>query len=49
MGSYREGYRELWGVINGRGSWDVNPWVAAYTFRVHRLNVDDLLAQRAKP
>jgi hypothetical protein len=27
-------YRLLWQSINGPGSWDANPWVAAYSFRV---------------
>lgn len=26
-------YRLLWESINGPGSWDANPWVAAYTFK----------------
>lgn len=28
----RLAYRKLWNAINGPGSWDANPWVAAYTF-----------------
>lgn len=26
------GFIEIWGKINGAGSWDANPWVAAITF-----------------
>lgn len=26
-------FRNLWGEINGKGSWDMNPWVWALTFR----------------
>ena len=39
----RAAYRELWNSLNeARGfGWDVNPWVAAYTFEVHRCNVDE--------
>jgi hypothetical protein len=33
-------YRSLWNSINGPGSWDANPWVAAYTFTVHQQNID---------
>lgn len=33
-------YRDLWDRINGPGSWDKNPWVIAYTFTVHRQNID---------
>lgn len=36
----RDSFRELWESINGAGSWDENPWVAAYTFDVHRCNID---------
>jgi hypothetical protein len=28
----KESFRTLWISINGPGSWDENPWVAAYTF-----------------
>ena len=33
-------YRALWDAINGPGSWDANPWVAAYTFTVEKSNID---------
>lgn len=36
----RESYRQLWDKINGNGAWDENPWVIAYTFTVHRQNID---------
>jgi hypothetical protein len=39
-------FSDLWQSINGKGSWDVNPFVWALTFRVHHCNVDELLRQR---
>lgn len=33
-------YADLWDEINGPGSWDANPWVAAYTFTVGLHNID---------
>lgn len=30
----KDAFRDLWESINGKGSWDQNPWVEAYTFRV---------------
>lgn len=35
-------YRLLWNGINGAGSWEANPWVAAYTFTVERGNIDQI-------
>jgi hypothetical protein len=32
----RAAYAALWDTINGKGSWDANPWVWAYTFQVER-------------
>lgn len=36
----RKAYRALWDKINGKGAWDSNPWVAAYTFTVRLGNID---------
>lgn len=32
-GKYRDGFRAIWGQINGAASWDANPWVWAIEFR----------------
>lgn len=37
-----EEYRELWKKINGIGSWTSNPWIVAYEFVVHKLNIADV-------
>lgn len=37
-------YETIWDQINGAGSWDANPWVAAYSFTVERGNIDQLRA-----
>lgn len=42
----RESYRTLWNSINGSGSWEANPWAAAYTFSTHHQNVDAFLKAR---
>ena len=46
-GIYRQGYAELWNEINGAGAWEANPWIVAYTFTVHRQNIDTLLKEAA--
>lgn len=40
-------YAQLWEMINGEGSWDANPWVVAYTFTVHRCNIDQMAKEAA--
>lgn len=35
-------FGSLWRQINGDDSWDANPWVAAYTFRVIKQNTDNI-------
>jgi len=40
--SPRHAYRELWEHLNGPGSWQANPWIAAYTFRPVLGNIDTL-------
>ena len=40
----RDWYADLWDSLHGPGAWDLNPWVAAYTFTVHRCNIDCLPA-----
>lgn len=38
----REAYARLWGEINGRDSWEANPWVAAVSFDPERRNIDEV-------
>ena len=51
-GSYieneRDLFRDLWDSLNAKRGfgWDDNPWVIAVSFRVHKMNVDQFLAQR---
>ncbi|MCS0501569.1 hypothetical protein [Ancylobacter mangrovi] len=33
-------YGWLWNAINGEDAWAADPWVAAYTFTVHRHHID---------
>lgn len=33
-------WADLWDRINGKGSWQANPWIAAYTFTVEPRNID---------
>lgn len=46
-----DAFHKLWDSLNEKRGfgWDKNPWVVAVTFKVHKINVDDLLkAGRAK-
>ena len=38
----RDWYSDLWNAINGPGSWEANPWVAAYTFTVIHKNIAEV-------
>ncbi len=40
----RDVYRQLWHHLHGAGSWEANPWVAAYTFMPVLANIDSLPA-----
>lgn len=37
-----EAYADLWDHVHGEGAWGQNPWVEAYTFTVHRCNIDQM-------
>lgn len=36
--SSRDGFAKLWSHINGRESWDANPWVWVVTFEPHEIS-----------
>nr|WP_246422838.1 hypothetical protein [Mycoplana azooxidifex] len=40
-----DAYAALWETINGDGSWQANPWVAAYTFTVQLQSIDEAAAR----
>jgi len=43
--SYVTDFAAIWRAINGPDAWDANPWVAAISFTVQRLNIDHLSDQ----
>ena len=43
----RDAYGDLWNAINGEGSWQADPWVAAYSFEVHHANIDQMAKEAA--
>lgn len=38
LGTFREGYKDIWNAINGPGAWDANPWVWVVGFEVEKGN-----------
>ncbi|MDX0318732.1 hypothetical protein GOC38_13865 [Sinorhizobium meliloti] len=43
----RESYRSLWNKINGFGAWEANPWIACYSFRIIKQNIDQIEKEAA--
>ena len=41
--SRRQDYVQLWEKLNGKGSWDLNPWVWVLTFAVHHANAQEFV------
>ena len=46
-GGWHEPYAALWERLHGRGSWAVNPFVIAVAFKVHQVNVDKMIGEKA--
>lgn len=38
----RDAFRALWELVNGPGAWLTNPWVAAYRYDFHPVNIDHM-------
>lgn len=37
-------YRVLWNDLHGPDAWDSNPWIAAISFTIHHVNIDQMEA-----
>ena len=38
----RDSFRSLWNSIHGPGAWNANPEVIVISFRVHKMNIDEV-------
>ena len=48
QGYGRASFSLYWSKLHGPGAWDANPWVAAYSFTAHSMNVDAYLARQTE-
>jgi|TARA_R110000823_G_C15880425_1_gene495015 hypothetical protein len=40
-------YRQMWQSINGKDSWEANPWVWVLDFIAHNKNIDEVINEKA--
>lgn len=44
--SPRAAFEMLWDYINGPTAWSDNPWIVAITFKSHKRNIDQVIAEQ---
>lgn len=40
--AHTDAFSDLWNSINGPDAWEANPWAAAYSFDLHKCNIDQM-------